>query len=558
MKGFLRETHKYAILLIVLLAIASIAVWQTLSYLQERLATPEFSIVGSLVWILTLGFMLIAGAFGLVATRSSAQREGRRRVGQLVDAMDYIHDGLMVVDRTGRVTGSNPAIRKITSLPNDELMELQRAFPCLSESDVAQLVQAREPVEIERPHACPGLACVLRFRAQPSGDMVLVLISDVTAQNAKRRQNRQVARLQLIGQIARGVAHDFNNILCVISGNASLLQRMTSGSPAATAFLDAISQSVERGSAMATHLVELARAVTGASDGTAEHESLRSAVVALENSLPPEWSVESTIEKMDPAALSEVQVEQVVLNIGLHAAEGLAAPGVLHVYSGPPSKAHSALSAGAKHCGVVLISTSSISQMLQSGVVLQQREVSESGVILSVVSTLVEEVGGTLDLLTAPGGILVYRVLLPRVTEKAAAQGSSVDIPKEQSAQVVGWKILHARAPGRASRVDPLLDRLNLEMRRVESVADMVATITGPVAFQVLLIDKALLEREGHGILCAVLRLVPATGVVVLGEGGSAILGELAKDVLAVQKPSDFKALMNAILEARSLALQRK
>jgi hypothetical protein len=91
MKGFLRETHKYAILLIVLLAIASIAVWQTLSYLQERLATPEFSIVGSLVWILTLGFMLIAGAFGLVATRSSAQREGRRRVGQLVDAMDYMH-----------------------------------------------------------------------------------------------------------------------------------------------------------------------------------------------------------------------------------------------------------------------------------------------------------------------------------------------------------------------------------------------------------------------------------------------------------------------------------
>jgi len=47
---------------------------------------------------------------------------GRRRVSRFVDAMDYLHDGLLATDRKGRITGSNPAARNIagtdiTSMP---------------------------------------------------------------------------------------------------------------------------------------------------------------------------------------------------------------------------------------------------------------------------------------------------------------------------------------------------------------------------------------------------------------------------------------------------------
>lgn len=560
MKGFLRETYNYAILLVVLFAIASIAVMQTLSYLHDQLDPSEYRIVAFLIWILTLGFMLIAGAFGLFATQFSAQAESRRRVGRIVDTMDYIHDGLLAIDRKGRIAGSNPAARQMAHPFEPGHAVIKNAFPCLSDADAEQLIRANEPMELERLHTCGGVSCTLRFRSQPSEGMTLVLVSDITALNAQRRHNRQVARLQLVGQIGRGVAHDFNNILCVISGNASLLRRIVAGSRDAEPFVQAISHSVERGSAMATHLLELARSVTATDASVAEHGSLRTVVDVLRNSLPPGWSVEANLQKMDSISLSEVLLEQAILNVGLHTVESSSAPGVLHFHASPPAKTPAVLSVDDRYSGVLILSTSDIGQILQAGVQLQQRELSESGVILSVVRTLMEEAGGGMDCFTAPGGMLLYRILLPRATETAFVRRlpSGADLPMELISLVSGWKLLHARAPGRAAVLDPLIDRIGLPLKRVENISSVVSEISGTSVYHALLIDRPLLAKEGYGILRAVLRLMPSMGIVVLGEGSTALLGELAADVVAVHSPQDIRALLVAMIEARSLGMRRK
>lgn len=559
MKSFLRETYSYAILLVILFGIASIAVIQTLSYLHSHLDGSEYKIVAVLIWTLTMGFMLIAGAFGLWATQFSAQAESRRRIGRMVDAMDYIHDGLLAADHKGRITGLNPAARQMSLTLEPRPSLIRNAFPCLSDSDTEQLIRAREPMEVERPHSCRGLTCTLRFRSQPSDGVTLLLISDVSALDAQRRHNRQVARLQLIGQIARGVAHDFNNILCVISGNASLLQRQSSGSRDAATFFHAISQSVERGSAMATHLLELSRTVTTVDANVEENEPLYVAVNAFKNSLPPNWNVNSKIERFGAVSLSEVQLEQVVLNVGLHVTESSAGPGVVYVYGGPPSKAYSILAVDDKYSGVVLISANDIEQILQAGVDLQQRELNESGVILSVVRTLIEEEGGAMHCLTASPGILVYRVLLPRATGMSSRRPvERDDVPDELTSLVSDWKLLYARAPGRAGPGDHAMDRLGLSYKSVESVSAVLSEISDTVVFHVLFIDRELLVKEGHGILRAVLRLMPTTGIVVLGEDLGVLLGDFAAAVIAVQPPLIPKAILVAMIESHSLAAQRK
>ena len=61
MRLFPREAWNYAFLLILLFGIASLAVWQALTYFQTRIPHEEFLVVTAVLWSLTLGFMLIAG-----------------------------------------------------------------------------------------------------------------------------------------------------------------------------------------------------------------------------------------------------------------------------------------------------------------------------------------------------------------------------------------------------------------------------------------------------------------------------------------------------------------
>ena len=83
-------------------------------------------------------------------------------------------------------------------------------------------------------------------KARDAGDVAtVVILDDITEQERNRQQMERSGRLDALGQLTGGVAHDFNNILATIEYAVQLVK--SEASPRMMPFLDTAHASVRRG-----------------------------------------------------------------------------------------------------------------------------------------------------------------------------------------------------------------------------------------------------------------------------------------------------------------------
>jgi two-component system cell cycle sensor histidine kinase/response regulator CckA len=177
-----------------------------------------------------------AGTFLLFDTSSAASAAQTSNLQALLDVLPV---GLALVDRDGRFLTMNSAFRQAAGLkgtampvyPGDLVVKEDKAAvadavrrnargPAMSGDLAVRLAhQASEPVAL----TIAGLRGL--------GDAaVLLLLKDNSEEAKLKRQVAQATKMQVVGQLAGGVAHDFNNILTAIIGHCDLmLMRHTPG-----------------------------------------------------------------------------------------------------------------------------------------------------------------------------------------------------------------------------------------------------------------------------------------------------------------------------------------
>ncbi len=157
--------------------------------------------------------------------------------------------------------------------------------------------------------------------------------TDITAQTVLEDKLRQSQKLQAIGQLTGGVAHDFNNILAIIVGNAELVrERILQKQPIDLHIIDAIIRSVKRGSDLTSSLLAFSRKQDLQPDILCLNEGLSSFSHILKRAAGE--AIDLTIthqENLWRCRVDSGQMENAVLNLVLNARDALPSGGSIHL-----------------------------------------------------------------------------------------------------------------------------------------------------------------------------------------------------------------------------------
>lgn len=173
-----------------------------------------------------LGIAAVNG-IPVYARRMTKELLGRNR--HLETILESMNEGIVEV-YTGRVVYANSAAVKLFAVPLENLLSAkpQELFDNASRSRIDSLMnrgtEKMPVVGLTRPLELNGRQIVIRsFPVKGEADTTILLITDVTDQRDLEYQLQHVRRMDAIGNLAGGIAHNFNNLLMGIQGNVSIL-----------------------------------------------------------------------------------------------------------------------------------------------------------------------------------------------------------------------------------------------------------------------------------------------------------------------------------------------
>jgi len=254
----------------------------------------------------------------------------------LTDILENTTDGFFAMDHAWRFTYVNPQAERLLGRARKELFggELWQKFPELRdtpfEENYRQVMASQTPVEFE---ACEpnGTARWFEVHAYPSGGGVSAFFRDVTERKRAEDDRLTKGKIESLGTLAGGIAHDLNNILTVISGNIGLAQlEAPSEEKNLLGCLAKASQAAQEAAHMSSQLLTFSKGgspvkkIVRMSELLAKsaHFSLHGSNLRAEMDIPPDlW----------PTEVDSAQIEQVINALMINAREAMPAGGTVDI-----------------------------------------------------------------------------------------------------------------------------------------------------------------------------------------------------------------------------------
>lgn len=286
---------------------------------------------------------LIAAILVTVRRRLQASLEDVRRTSTLLtsvfaaidDTVVILDDHLAPVETRGdAATGPSPLVPGL-SIELDELLGLPAPSHPDRDETVAErlraLIRERTSARLMISYGDGPAEHFIEVSAAALGNTdaspaagIAVLLRDATPEMRERRHWAQGQKMEAIGQLASGVAHDFNNILGSIRASSELLDAR--GDPHQHACIQTISDATRRASVLTRSMLLHAGATAELPSTILAASLLEESVALLAPSLGP--NVDVTLDLHNPSlSISAVpaEIQGVLLNLainGAHATDG--------------------------------------------------------------------------------------------------------------------------------------------------------------------------------------------------------------------------------------------
>ncbi len=248
-------------------------------------------------------------------------------------------------------------------------------------------------------------------------------------------QMLQLQKMEAIGRLAAGVAHEFNNLLAVVLTNLTLLEEPEELEPLdARACLVEARQAAQRGSELTSQLLDFSRTSRSQQARTDISGLVQEICQLLNRSLGPPVSIEADVEPDLSVDGDRLQLYQVLMNLCINAADAMDKQGVIKLraatiwleeaqaktFPGLQAGAHVELSVCDQGCGM-----DTETQRRAFEPFFSTKETGQgTGLGLSTVLGVARAHRGAVDLDSSPGAGTTVRVWLPSTPPAATTTGT--------------------------------------------------------------------------------------------------------------------------------------
>ncbi len=363
-----------------------------------------------------------------------------------------------VINSDHRVQIWNRALEELTGVSASEVIGTEdqwRAFypssqPCLADivldgtyeegvKRYNRLSRSRlipNGLSAEGDYFFDGRRCRLVFSSAPIRDYdgkiiaAIQTLEDVTTRISLEAQLIQAQKMESVGVLAGSMAHDFNNVLTVISGYADLLQLTLGNDGEKVLFAREISASVDRAAKMTRSLL----AFSGKQELLLQCDDLGRMLVSIHKSLGHliREDIALTVHSGDgplPVYMDSAQIEQVLINLVINARDAMEPGGTISVSAlslqcdEARIEGNAVIPAGRYACLCVAdngtgMDATTLEHIFEPFFTTKERG-KGTGLGLSIVHSIVARHTGYISVITAPGTGTEFRVYLPLSTAEA-------------------------------------------------------------------------------------------------------------------------------------------